>query len=513
MKEKFSSKVTGILLFIDRFHWLWLALASPLLLFPSPKRSPVLLVVPSLWLVDYLTNRYSPSKTKTAYFPITPLNVSLLMMILMVLVSLWATYDIAFSLEKISGTVLGLGVFFAVKRLGKDVFGWLLSLAAILTGGFAWAGISFLAMDYQIRFSPLAPIIRRVPKVFNTLPGTENGLHHNAVGGTLLWVLPSCLVISVYMVKEINKEHHLKNLIHSLLDKGHKEKEINASGGQREARFFQKALKRFFLKLGTLSDPWFLSFQILFWTGSLFSCVVFLLSQSRGSFLALGLALISILLIVLPSKWRRVLYVTLLLIIGIFVIFLLAIGGWENYISQSGLSEQAGFSIDSLKGRVEIWKRAIYGIQDFPITGMGMNTFREVVHVLYPFMQISPDIDIAHAHNEFLQAALDLGIPGLVAFISIYMITFWMLFRIWKESSTWKMDRINVQKSPGRESSPSINLIQVMVLGLGGGLFAHMLFGMTDAISLGAKPGIFYWMLLGLITSLHHLVCKDTSEN
>ena len=47
----------------------------------------------------------------------------------------------------------------------------------------------------------------------------------------------------------------------------------------------------------------------------------------------------------------------------------------------------------------------------------------------------------------------------------------------------------------------------VMVLGLGGGLFGHMLFGMTDAITLGAKPGIFYWMLLGLITGLHGLVC------
>jgi hypothetical protein len=42
------------------------------------------------------------------------------------------------------------------------------------------------------------------------------------------------------------------------------------------------------------------------------------------------------------------------------------------------------------------------------------------------------------------------------------------------------------------------------VLGLGGGLFAHLIFGLFDAISLGAKPGIFFWMLLGLITGLYN---------
>ena len=63
-------------------------------------------------------------------------------------------------------------------------------------------------------------------------------------------------------------------------------------------------------------------------------------------------------------------------------------------------------------------------------TGMGMDTFRSVVNVLYPLQIISagsPIKDIGHAHNEFLQAALDLGIPGLIAFISIYIVAFTML--------------------------------------------------------------------------------------
>jgi len=46
-------------------------------------------------------------------------------------------------------------------------------------------------------------------------------------------------------------------------------------------------------------------------------------------------------------------------------------------------------------------------------------------------------------------------------------------------------------------------LVRTLVLGLGGGLFAHLVFGMLDAITLGAKPGIFFWMLLGIITGLY----------
>jgi hypothetical protein len=42
-----------------------------------------------------------------------------------------------------------------------------------------------------------------------------------------------------------------------------------------------------------------------------------------------------------------------------------------------------------------------------------------------------------------------------------------------------------------------------LALGLGGGLLAHLLYGLTDAVALGAKPGVLFWMLLGLIAGLH----------
>ena len=63
------------------------------------------------------------------------MNGALLLMALMVLVSLWATFDMAYSLPKISGMVLGLGVFFAVAREEERSRGWWLSLLATFFAG------------------------------------------------------------------------------------------------------------------------------------------------------------------------------------------------------------------------------------------------------------------------------------------------------------------------------------------------------------------------------------------
>jgi hypothetical protein len=64
-----------------------------------------------------------------------------------------------------------------------------------------------------------------------------------------------------------------------------------------------------------------------------------------------------------------------------------------------------------------------------------------------------------------------------------------MLTVVWKDIKALDIKTFNVQR--------------LTVLGLGGGLFAHLLYGLTDAIALGAKPGLLFWMLLGLITGLY----------
>ena len=115
--RKMLTAVRKVAVFVDRWHWLVLLLVVPLLMFPTPARSPFLLVVPGLWIIAGLAGK--------GFLPRTPLNGTVLVLEVMVLVSLNATYDIEVSLPKIAGLVLSFGVFFAVVRLGQErANGW-----------------------------------------------------------------------------------------------------------------------------------------------------------------------------------------------------------------------------------------------------------------------------------------------------------------------------------------------------------------------------------------------------
>jgi len=135
----------------------------------------------------------------------------------------------------------------------------------------------------------------------------------------------------------------------------------------------------------------------------------------------------------------------------------------------------------SFSGRPEIWSRAIYAIQDFSFTGTGLGTFRRVVNLLYPLFTISPDTDIAHAHNMFLQVAVDVGLPGLIAYLALLELAGVVAWGAARRGS---------------------GAVRGLGLGLFAGLIASHIYGLTDAIALGSKPGLVFWMALGLIAVL-----------
>jgi hypothetical protein len=48
----------------------------------------------------------------------------------------------------------------------------------------------------------------------------------------------------------------------------------------------------------------------------------------------------------------------------------------------------------------------------------------------------------------------------------------------------------------------STNWHRATAAGIGAGLLALLVFGITDTVALGAKPGIFFWALLSLDVAL-----------
>ena len=102
-----------------------------------------------------------------------------------------------------------------------------------------------------------------------------------------------------------------------------------------------------------------------------------------------------------------------------------------------------------------------------------------------PDFGISESFFVAHAHNIFLQVALDIGIVGLVAYVAMLAFVSHITYQLWS------------RQSDGDE--------RVLCLGLRANLFAIHLFGLADAIALGTKVGVFLWWNLGLIAAVHNV--------
>jgi len=218
------------------------------------------------------------------------------------------------------------------------------------------------------------------------------------------------------------------------------------------------------------SDQWY-------WLRHLFSFFAILqlgallLSQSRGGYLAFAAALATILLL----RWPRLCYLLPLVIIGLFLMI--------RGVGLSTILEQ--FSSDSAlggwSGRLEIWQTSLTAITDFPFTGIGIGTFTTVIPLLYPLT--FPIESYPHAHNLFLQIALDLGLPGLIAYLALLMNLGAMLI-------------VTLRKAPRH------TMIHTLAIGATGSLVGMLTHGLLDAVTWGTKLSFLPWILFALITQL-----------
>ncbi len=84
------------------------------------------------------------------------------------------------------------------------------------------------------------------------------------------------------------------------------------------------------------------------------------------------------------------------------------------------------------KERVLLWGAGLKIVADNPVTGVGQNSFP----LAYPDYR-SPEVkepNISHLHNNFLEIAAERGLPGLAAWMSVWMVAIWQLIITWLKS-------------------------------------------------------------------------------
>lgn len=140
----------------------------------------------------------------------------------------------------------------------------------------------------------------------------------------------------------------------------------------------------------------------------------------------------------------------------------------------------SGRDVSSFNKRFALWESGLLIIRDYPLTGVGLNMYRDArVRNVYP----TPGFPNApHAHNEWIQIGADLGIPGLVVFAGLHVSVVRVLWRGWRRGDA---------------------AAKALAFSVAGGLTAHLIFGIGDAIPLWDRLSFIFWWLLGLAGAWH----------
>jgi putative inorganic carbon (HCO3(-)) transporter len=422
-----------------------LLVATPFLLFPSRLTVLALLLLVAPWLVRW---RFIGRPTAS-----TPMDVPILCLLLMVPVAVWVSPLPQESLRKLLGIILGVCFFYGLVN-STHTRGWLWCWTLLLVGaGVAIAFLSLFGTDWaDYKSLPLQPIYQQLPRLFHNITAYgEGGFHPNEVGGALTLVLPPTLAVCLVLL-------------------GDKAGWLMAASGAsaRDAQADKKLgwSRRTWLRRGLL-PLLIVSFTL--------TAIAFLLTQSRSAYLGLSVGLV--VFGISRSRW---------FLVALLVLSLVTLGvglhlGLEDSVEALVQAQSARLGV----GRFEIWERAVSLLQDFPYTGIGLNTFPQVSETMYPYPARSPAGLVPHAHNNLLQVGTDLGIPGLVAYVGVLAAFTGCTWWVHKQS----------------ESRP----MRLLAWGVFAGMVAHQVYGLTDAITLGAKPGFLLWMMWGLMAALWRL--------
>lgn len=378
------------------------------------------LIIPLTWLTRRITWGYWTVQT--------PLNLPIVFLVFMTGVALYPSVDLSLTLPILTKTIAGVGLFYAIiNSVRSEQVLWVLAGGVLVAG----AGIAVISLGntgwVTSKLFAAPDTYDRIPRFLGFL--NPSGFNRNIVGGTSGMLLPFCLalVIAPPRDKLFNSDHVLVN------------------------RIFSPA-----------------GLQISAGLASLAVGGILLLSQSRGA-----LAGVVVALLILAVWWSR--WTITLVPVGVAGVLLA--------VQRFGLQNVVDFFLitditPSSQGRLELWQRAVYMLQDFPYTGIGLGTFSRVTPVLYPLFLIGPDTEVPHAHNLYLQAGVDLGIPGLVARMAI--ISAFFLVGI----------------SAVRRTRHTV--LEGVTIGALCGFVVYLVHGLVDNIAFSAKPAIVLWTLMGV---------------
>jgi putative inorganic carbon (HCO3(-)) transporter len=396
---------------------LLLTVVAPLFIFPTSFSPLGLLLIFVVWLCRWRTRGQV-----TVHWPLV--NTCMSVILLMLPVSLFISDDRSLSWQSFYLIVLGIAFFFAIVNgvWTRRQLWWISSLLLALAG--ALCLLSLVGTDWPRQKVFKAPVLYAYwPRLFYegpSMPG-HGAFHPNVVGGTLTLFIP--LALSVYFSPSPHQRGWLRNLVAHL--------------------------------------PLALLILLLLF--------IVVLTQSRGAWLALAAGLWVMVVARYPRLWWEI-----PIIVGL--VFLAGRAWAVPHARELFLGlDSTGTSLS----RLAVWGRALAMMRDAPLTGIGLNLFSAVVEARYPLP--GPEVAPPHAHNLLLQVGVDLGLPGMIAYL-VLLVT--CLVRVGQTVTAFRT----------RENA---NLVALSA-GLLGSLVVASVHGLLDAVTWVARSSPLLWILLAL---------------
>jgi O-antigen ligase/tetratricopeptide (TPR) repeat protein len=332
-------------------------------------------------------------------------------------------------------------VFFLTVQILKDKQSIERMTAAILVAG---AGIALLGIFQMILWNGKLLWFRQLSH-----GGTPFGpyVNRNHFAGLMELLIPVCVGTLLHVLPPVRNKHGLKG-----------------------------ALSDFFAD-GRTNSALLLSASAVVMITSLFLCL------SRGGIIGLSLSMLlfGVMLFIRNSTKKKGRTIVLL-----FLIILLSVGwfGWKPVIARFEKMGHTGLS----EYRIQNWRDSVKILKGFPLLGTGLGTYEHV----YPRYKTVPAQERwEHAHNDYLEGAVELGAAGALVALGIVISFYRAMFGILRKRKS----------------------LYSRLLGIGGmagvtGILVHSFVDFN--LHVGAN-GLYFWFLMGFAVAVSHARVNDDS--
>ena len=244
--------------------------------------------------------------------------------------------------------------------------------------------------------------------------------------------------------------------------------------------------------------------RLLALVGLVIMLPVLYLTDSGGAWIAIAVA--ALFVIALSIRKRRLVLIGGLVTIVVVAVVLLAFhSAIYHYVIDRHVSADGQSSVTK---RFYLWQSAWQMIQHSPWAGYGMDNWlchysRNTIcpsNIHHYWITVDPaghltglrdEPDLSHPHNIFLHVWVSMGISGLLAFISVLALFYWLLARI--------LRYLEIARVEGREQ------LRWMTVGIGAGMLAVLVQGMVDSAFLEQDLAFCFWMLVAALLLLRSL--------